>query len=401
MTKTVAIKSIGNIITGSTPPTAKKEFFGNDFLFIKPSDIIKGNKSTYTTETMLSNLSAETYSKLIIPKGSTCVVCIGSIGEKLTYAARDCFTNQQINSVIPNEKYDSMYVYYLLKHNVYKLKSANQGSSSGRENVSKTNFGNILVDVIENKNQQYKIGKILSAYDDLIENNQKQIKLLEEAAQRLYKEWFVDLRFPGYENVKVVDGVPEGWNVAKVCDFGRIVTGKTPSTSVSDNFGDDIPFVKIPDMHGSIFSVYTEQKLSVKGAETQKSKYIPRNSLMVSCIGTVGLVNISVEECQTNQQINSIILHNQEYIYYLYFVMKDMERMLDGLGSNGATMTNVNKEKFSNMRIIKPNNEIMIKYFECVAPMFEKCLVLYKSLKSAKEARDRLLPKLMSGEIEI
>ena len=248
---------------------------------------------------------------------------------------------------------------------------------------------------------QNKIVDILSAYDNLIENNQKQIKLLEEAAQRLYKEWFVDLRFPGYENVEIVDGVPEGWQYKKVSSFGSVITGKTPSTAKSQYYGGEVPFIKIPDMHKGIFPLVTEVTLSLEGANSQKNKFIPKNSIMVSCIATVGLVNISIEDCQTNQQINSIVLADERSLYYLYFAMKDLKSLLDGVGSNGATMTNVNKEKFSNLSILCPDTLLLEKYYEYSKPLFDKILNLSKNINYLTEARDRLLPKLMSGEIEV
>lgn len=248
---------------------------------------------------------------------------------------------------------------------------------------------------------QYKIASILSAYDDLIENNQKQIKLLEEAAQRLYKEWFVDLHFPGHENVKIVDGVPEGWSRKQIFELGKIITGKTPNTSKQEYYGGSIPFVKIPDMHNCIYTISTESTLTKLGADKQKNNYIPENSIMVSCIGTVGLVNISSELCQTNQQINSIVLKNREDVYYLFFSMKMLKTLLDGVGSNGATMINVNKSKFSSIEILYPNAILRNKYFSIAKPYFRKIYYLNKQISSLREARDRLLPKLMSGEIEV
>ena len=140
--------------------------------------------------------------------------------------------------------------------------------------------------------KQDKIANILSAYDDLIENNQKQIKLLEEAAQRLYKEWFVDLHFPGYEDTEIIDGVPEGWSKRCVSDFGEVITGKTPSTAKTEYYGGNIPFVTIPDMHGQVFPLTTEKALTKAGADTQKGKYLPKNTVIVSCIATVGLRNM-------------------------------------------------------------------------------------------------------------
>ena len=249
---------------------------------------------------------------------------------------------------------------------------------------------------------QHRIADILSAYDDLIENNQEQIKLLEEAAQRLYKEWFVDLRFPGHENTKIVDGVPEGWNECTVESFGTVITGKTPPTSNKEYYTNGkVPFVTIPDMHNVVYPLKTEKRLTIEGAQTQKNKYIPPNSVMISCIGTVGLVSIATEVCQTNQQINSIILNNEDDLYFFYESMLRMKDLLDGLGSNGATMTNVNKSKLEKLIIISPSKDIVKQYNDVCKPLFESALNLSRKNVYLKNMREALLPKLMSGEVEV
>ena len=249
---------------------------------------------------------------------------------------------------------------------------------------------------------QHRIADILSVYDDLIENNQKQIKLLEEAAQRLYKEWFVDLRFPGHENTKIVDGVPEGWNECTVESFGTVITGKTPPTSNKEYYTNGkVPFVTIPDMHNVVYPLKTEKRLTIEGAQTQKNKYIPPNSVMISCIGTVGLVSIATEVCQTNQQINSIILNNEDDLYFFYESMLRMKDLLDGLGSNGATMTNVNKSKLEKLIIISPSKDIVKQYNDVCKPLFESALNLSRKNVYLQTMREALLPKLMSGEAEV
>lgn len=401
MNITVRVGDLGKVITGNTPPRSNPELYGNYIPFIKATDISENEKYTYTPEEYYSEEGFRKYKTSLIPKHSTCVVTIGSIGKKMTMACQDCFINQAMNAIIPNNDYDYEYVYYLLKNNIHKLKNLDSGTASGRENVSKSAFMGMELSVIKDKVTQKRIGSILSAYDDLIENNQKQIKLLEEAAQRLYKEWFVDLRFPGHKGVKVVDGVPEGWSRKQIFELGKIITGKTPNTSKQEYYGGSIPFVKIPDMHNCIYTISTESTLTKLGADKQKNNYIPENSIMVSCIGTVGLVNISSELCQTNQQINSIVLKNREDVYYLFFSMKMLKTLLDGVGSNGATMINVNKSKFSSIEILYPNAILRNKYFSIAKPYFRKIYYLSKQISSLREARDRLLPKLMSGEIEV
>lgn len=401
MRKAIKIKDLGEVITGNTPPRSNPELYGRHTPFIKATDIEESSKFTYFPEEFYSEIGFQKYKKSLIRKGASCVVTIGSVGKKMTMAHCDCFINQAMNAVVPNNNYDDEYVYYLLKNNIHKLKMLNSGTASGRENISKSAFSNMEIEAILDKDKQIIIGKILSAYDKLIENNQKQIKLLEEAAQRLYKDWFVDLRFPGYEKTPIIDGVPEGWKKYRISEIGKVVTGKTPSTEKEEYYGKEIPFVKIPDMYNGIYSIVTETSLTKEGADTQKSKYIPANSIMVSCIATVGLVNISVDVCQTNQQINTIILNQQEDLYYIYFTMKRLKTLLEGVGSNGATMTNVNKTKFENLEILYPIKELRKKYFCFCYPIFKKIYDLSMNNIFLSQARDCLLPKLMSGELEV
>lgn len=299
-----------------------------------------------------------------------------------------------------DENWNKKFLYYVLSQDSFFdfMMSGSNGTKMPRGN--KKTIPEFLIPDFD-IDKQIRIADILSAYDDLIENNQKQIKLLEEAAQRLYKEWFVDLHFPGYEDVKIVDGVPEGWSYKRVDDFGEVITGKTPSTSKTEYYGGNIPFVAIPDMHGNVFPLVTEKALTKAGANTQKNKYLPINSVIVSCIATVGLVNIAVEPCQTNQQINSVVLYDDNNLYFFYESMKRIKTLLDGIGSNGATMTNVNKTKFSNIHVLYPTEDLVNRYNEFCKPIFDNILALSKEILVSKKARDHLLPKLMSGEIEV
>lgn len=214
-----------------------------------------------------------------------------------------------------DDSVDAVFLYYFMQSDfIKKSMIGSMTGATGRQRVNNDIFKALEIS-LPSIEAQRKIGQILSVYDDLIENNQKQIKLLEEAAHRLYKEWFVDLHFPGYEDVKVVDSVPEGWTYKRVEEFGEVITGKTPSTAKTEYYGGNIPFVTIPDMHGTVFPLVTEKTLTKVGADTQKSKYLPANTVIVSCIATVGLVNIAIEPCQTNQQINSVILHDDNNLF--------------------------------------------------------------------------------------
>ena len=143
--------------------------------------------------------------------------------------------------------------------------------------------------VLPPREHQERIIGVVSAYDDLIENNRRRIRLLEQAARLLYKEWFVHLRFPGHEHVKIKDGVPKGWTSGVIGNLGEIVTGKTPSKKKASYYGGDVPFIKTPDMHGNSIVTKTEENLSDEGASSQATKMLPPRSILVSCIGTGAL----------------------------------------------------------------------------------------------------------------
>jgi len=359
---------------------------------LRISDMKDGNFSIYVKDTIPEKFIAKETDIIYTRTGQVGLVFRRQHG----VIHNNCFT------VTSNDE-DVLYqafLYYVLQENSFYDEAISRATGAAQPDLSHGAFNSIQI-FLPPIESQIKITEILNAYDKLIENNQKQIKLLEEAAQRLYKEWFVDLRFPGHETTPIVDGVPEGWRYRTVAEFGNIITGKTPSTSKTEYYGGTIPFVTIPDMHNHVYPLLTEKTLTNIGANTQKNKFIPAKSVIVSCIATVGLVNIAFEKCQTNQQINSIVLFRGKDLYFVYESMLRIKDLLDGVGSNGATMTNVNKTKFSNIRIFCPPEPLIDAFYDWCVPIFEKILVLSKSILKAQQARDRLLPKLMNGELEV
>lgn len=359
----------------------------NGLVFLNDQAAQKLNGVTVKKDDVLLNITGDSVAR-------TCVV-----PEEILPAR----VSQHVAIVRPNgDVLDPLFLNYYLASPFMQsfMLGVAVGKGASRNAMTKDMIANFEIPCPTIEIQQ-RIVRILRIYDDLIQNNQKQIKLLEEAAQRLYKEWFVDLRFPGHEDTEIIDGVPEGWKKRKVSSLGEIITGKTPSTANTFYYGGNIPFVKIPDMHGCVYPITTEVTLTNAGVNTQKNKFLPKNSIMVSCIATVGLVNITVEPCQTNQQINSIVLNEEQDLYYVYSTMKRLKELLEGIGSNGATMTNVNKTKFGNLEIVYPTEELRNKYFEFCEPLFKKIYGLAVGNNKLSQARDRLLPKLMSGELEV
>ncbi|MBR5964376.1 MAG: restriction endonuclease subunit S [Bacteroidaceae bacterium] len=384
MRKAITIGDLGTIITGKTPPTTNKNYYGDYAVFIKPTDISEQSKYTYETEEMYSKLAAEKYESSLIPKGAICIPCIGTIGTKMTMAPCACYTNQSINSIVCNENYDNEYVYYLIKNFLPGLKSYNLGTASGREYVSKSNFEKIELVAEQNIEIQKKIGIFLSRYDSLIENYQKQIKLLEEAAQRLYKEWFVDLRFPGHETTKIVDGLPEGWEEKAIMDVFEFKYGKILPTK---DFVEDGP-------------------IPVYGASKQIGRYTKANcfepKVLIGSRGNAGFVHRTIED-ETYVTNNSFIVEpTKEYTFlrlpYIYESFKAMDFVAI---CTGAAQPQLTLNSIASLKYIVPTKKLITIYCDVSISFFSTIAMSYKQIRLLTEARDRLLPKLMSGEIEV
>lgn len=196
--------------------------------------------------------------------------------------------------------------------------------------------------------------------------------------------------------------MPSDWLIGTIDDLAKeVVCGKTPSTKKAEYYGSDIPFITIPDMHGKIYAVTTERYLSKLGANSQAKKSLPKNSVCVSCIGTAGLVALVAEESQTNQQINSIIPKNRFSPYYIYLLMQTLSDTINKLGQSGSTIVNLNKAQFGKIQVTIPAISAMTKFDETVSPIFEKILQNQKENLNLASLRDSLLPKLMSGELDV
>jgi len=289
------------------------------------------------------------------------------------------------------------FLFYALRPALSHFQSASIGAAT--QYLTKGILDNFRVPIPSIAKQDH-IVSILSPYDDLIENNLRRIELLEQTAHLLYKEWFVRLRFPGHEHTRINNGVPEEWDECRIRDFGKVVTGKTPSTKDSDNYGGEILFIKTPDMRGNVFVTETETRLTEKGANTQPGKFIPTNSVLVSCIGTVGVVSLTSARSQFNQQINAVVPFEDAYRYYCFFAFGDLKESMEAIGG-GATMGNVNKDKFENLKVLRPSMPLLRDFHEFCNPLFQQIQMLSIQNQGLRAARDLLLPRLMGGEIVV
>ncbi len=250
---------------------------------------------------------------------------------------------------------------------------------------------------------QNKIVRVLGTIEDLIENNQKQIKLLEEAAQRLYKEWFVDLRFPGYEDVTVVDGVPEGWKVFQVRDTCSIFGGGTPSTKVSEYYiNGNISWATPTDITNSFSMVLldTAVKITKSGFKNCSSKMLPPEAILMTSRASVGFFGVCDHEICTNQGFISCVPFKPEMQMYLLFNLMNRVNEIRNI-AGGSTYLEISKRTFGNLQIVVPADSILTKFQTIAHRYLDQMRTMTKIIAELTEARDRLLPKLMSGELGV
>lgn len=246
---------------------------------------------------------------------------------------------------------------------------------------------------------QKQIAGILSVYDDLIENNQKQIKLLEEAAQRLYKEWFVDLRFPGHENTKIVDGIPEGWNICPFSSKVDIMSGGTPKTSIPDYYNGRIPFYTPKDSDGAFFAYKTQMNITEGGLKNCNSRLYPPKTVIITARGTVGRTTILAVPMAMNQSCYALKMKENDAPYYLFFALNNEIKALQTMANGGVFNTIIGKT-FDSINIQIPKDPLIYGFEETVRPFMEQIKNKLQANSKLVEARDRLLPKLMNGEVE-
>lgn len=371
----------------------------------------------------IDNDLAEKYIQYELIKDDIIITTVGSwptnpasvVGKvvKVPENMNNSLLNQNAVRIRGNSLVNQRYLYYLLKSNNFRdyIIGTAQGSAN-QASITQKDIKNFKYDIPTLKEQE-AISKILSDLDEKIETNIEINKKLEEMAQAIFKQWFVDFEFPneegkpykssGGEMIESELGmIPKGWGVDSLSNLVKeVITGKTPSTKKSENYGDKYPFVTIPDMHNKVFVTKTERYLSEDGHKLQEKKLIPKNSIMVSCIATVGLVSISSEAVHTNQQINSIIPNSIEEVFYFYEYLKLMEDRLKGIGSAGSATLNVNKGEFEKIKYIYPDSRIINKYNNTVKNIYEKIKLNEIENNRLVQLRDILLPKLMSGEIRV
>ena len=379
--KSYKIQDVGEVITGHTPPTSQREYYGGQYKFIKPTDMREGQRYVPETEEYYSELAYKKYKKSLLPIGTPCVVTIGSLGKKMCLTDEPCFTNQAVNAVVPNEHFDGVFLYYCLRTRLSYVKQLDSGTTSGRENVSKSSFSGISLDAPDLKEQR-KIGEILSTYDSLIENNNKRIKILEQMAENLYKEWFVRFRFPGHETTQFENGIPKGWKKGRLSDICCFLRGKNIT---SEEMIEGIYPVIAAGIEPSGF----HNEANVKGVSVTIS-----NSGANAGYLSIHYSDIWAADC------SYVSKTNVENIFFVYEMLRNISSVIMNL-QRGAAQPHVYAKDVNNLKLYLPTKDLMIKANKRFENLHQQISILAKQNKILVKQRNLLLPRLMSGKLAV
>lgn len=390
------------VTSGGTPLRSISEYYENGTIPWMKTGEVKKNFIYETAEKITERALVESSAKLI-PANSVIVAMYGD-GDTAGNVAINKIalaTNQACcNFIIDHAKADYRFVYFYLKANYKNLTNLKLGGSQQNLNAGTLKQFPICAPKIED---QKKIAAILSAYDDLIENNQRRIALLEQMAEQLYREWFVRLRFPGHEQAKFEKGLPEGWSLVKTEKAFDYTGGGTPSKEVSRYWQDGtINWYTPSDITAAkgIFLAESGAKCSEDGFANSSAKMFPPYSVMMTSRATIGAIGINLTPACTNQGFIACIPNERYPLSFLYHWLK-LSKVHFELLSGGATFAELTKGTFKKIEVLTPPKEVVQAFDKVAAPLFSMIEKLIVANHNIESSRDMLLPRLISGKLSV
>jgi len=296
------------------------------------------------------------------------------------YRGRKIIIGTNLYRVENQSDIDNRFLFFVLKGLDYVNYIRGVKTGTTVQMVSKRNVEEYCF-LCPPKETREQIVSILSRYDTLIENYQRQIKLLEEAAQRLYKEWFVDLRFPGYENTKIVDGVPEGWGPSKLGDLAEFRRGKTITKK-------EIIEGSVPVVAGGITPAYYCNKSNTEN-----------RVITISASGKAGFVKMYFEKIWASD-CSFLDVSDTTFLHFIFCYLKQNQISIYNM-QKGSAQQHVYAKDINAMDLLRPTEELLNCFEKIISKDFDKISALQSQIRLLTEARDRFLPKLMSGEITV
>lgn len=294
---------------------------------------------------------------------------------------------------------DQKFLYWVLNNADARAQIRATATGAKVKHTAPERIKKVRLNVPEPRDQQ-AIARVLDSYDDLIATNQRRITLLEDAARRLYREWFVHLRFPGHESVPVKDGVPEGWQAGTAFDFVAIQSGGTPKTGMEHFWNGGIPFFTPKDSPDSFYVVDSEKTLTESGVANCNSRLFPKNTIFITARGTVGKIALAQKPMAMNQSCYALVPKLDFDNLFLFLAIKEAVEHVKQVASGGVFNAIV-VDTFKIIPLTVPASEITRAFGAAVQPVFEQVETLLVQNQHLVRARDFLLPKLMSGQYDV
>jgi len=332
----------------------------------------------------------------------TCWGTIGQVGLVPEYGPYPEYiiSNKQLKLRVNRSVADPLFCFYYFASPRYVEYIRNRGIGGAVPGINLGILKSLQI-ALPPVEVQRRIADILSAYDDLVENNQRRMVLLEEAARQLYREWFGRLRFPGHEYVRIIDDVPEGWTKGVVSDFYDTASGGTPSRQRPEYFAGEIPWVKTQELPNG-FITDIEEKITEDALNNSAAKLFPEQTVLIALYGaTVGELGVLAMPSATNQACCALFPRDARghYIHAFLFFRENKEKLVSL--SAGAAQKNISQQIVRACEMIMPTKSLVDAFVEHLNPAFDQWLNLQRQTQKLRAARDLLLPRLMSGEIAV
>lgn len=386
--KAVKLSELGTIVGGATPATSRDEYYNGDIPWLTPKDLA-GYSSRYISrgERNITKAGLESCSAKILPKHTVLFSSRAPIGY-VAIAQNDICTNQGFKSIIPNTHVNFLFLYYLLKYNKEKIESV--GSGTTFKEVSGATMRNIEVCVPVELEIQNRIAHILDSIDSKIENNSDINDNLEQQAQALFQKLFIEN--PSSE-----------WRKGTISDLGTVVGGSTPSKAKPEYYSEHgIAWITPKDLsvNKSKFITRGENDITELGLKNSSASILPKGSVLFSSRAPIGYIAIAANEVTTNQGFKSVIPKPEIGTPFVYYFLKYSLPTIEGIAS-GSTFKEVSGSTMKSVPAFIPDDEILTTFNYFCSPLFEQQQMLEWQNQCLSELRDSLLPKLMSGEIDV
>ncbi len=377
-------------------PRDAAHLYDGPYPFIQTGDV--KHAGLYITDYQQTYSEAGLEQSRLWRAGTLCITIAANIADTAILGIDACFPDSVIGFIPDEEKADARFVKYLFDATIRRrVQQFTQGAA--QDNLSQEKLLSIEFRVPGVDDQQ-RIADILSAYDDLIENNRQRMALLEEAARQLYREWFVRLRFPGHEHVRITNGVPEGWEKARAFSAMEVLSGGTPKTSVPDYWDGDIPFYTPKDATDTCYVLQTQRAITELGLKNCNSQLYDTDTVFISARGTVGKLNLASRPMAMSQSCYALIGTGHVSQLFLFCALKEaIEHFKQH--AVGAVFDAIVVDTFKVIPFVVADERRVRDFSEAVAPMFRQVANLMEQNEKLRVARDLLLPRLMSGEITV